>query len=463
MKSNNLFIFAAIMLCSYLAACKKDTFITSTNALLYTSEDTLHFDTVFTEAGSITQSFKIFNANDQKLLVSTVELAGGTASVFKLNVDGQSGTTFNNIEIAPNDSIYVFVAVNINPGTYNQPFLLQDSVRINYNGKETFVQLDAYGQNARFLRNGTVTKDTTWTNDLPVVIIGTLTVNQGSTLTLNKGVRIYCHADGAIKVNGTLNALGDKGNDERIIFRGDRLDDYYKNLPGSWLGITFGPSSISNQLNYTGIFNAKNAVTADNQPPNNNPKLTMNQCIITNASGTGIFSVYSSINATNCLISNCANNIRLVAGGNYNFTHCTVVGYNTTFVFHESPVLIIGNTDDNNLQFPLTANFTNSIFYGDQGFVTDEIITQKTGSTLWNLNFENVIYRDTGTIDAVFTSSIQNTDPAFVNIDYTNNYFDFHLQPGSPAVNTGKITAVTKDLDGNLRDGNPDIGCYELQ
>ncbi len=463
MKSNYLFILAAMVLCSYMAACKKEAFITNTNALLYTSADTLHFDTVYTETGSITQSFKIFNANDQQLLVSSVELAGGTASVFKLNVNGWAGVTFNNIEIAPNDSIYVFVAVNINPGTSTLPFLLRDSIRINYNNKETFVQMDAYGQNVRFLRNAAVTKDTVWTNDLPVVVLGALTVNQGRTLTINKGVRIYCHADGAIKVNGTLNALGDKGSDERIIFRGDRLDDYYKKLPGSWPGITFGQSSINNQLNYTSIFNATNAVTVDNPALNNNPKLYMNQCIIDNASGAGIFSVYSSINAINCLISNCGSDIQLAAGGNYNFTHCTVVGYNTTFVFHESPVLSIGNSDDNNLQFPLNANFTNCIFYGDEGFVADEIITQKTGGTLWDLSFENVIYRATGTIDAVFAYSSQNTDPAFVNIDYTNNYFDFHLQPGSPGVNAGKASAVTKDLDGNLRDGNPDIGCYELQ
>ena len=255
-----------------MTACKKTSFITSKDALLFTSADTLHFDTVFTSAGSITQSFKIFNANDQKLLVSAVELSGGAASVFKLNVDGTPGVSFNDIEIAPNDSIYVFVAVNINPGSANLAFLLQDSIRINYNGKETFVQLDAYGQNAHFLRNATVTKDSIWSNDLPVVVLGVLTVNQGKTLTINKGVKVYCHADAEMKINGTLKALGEKNDEERISFRGDRLDDYYNNLPGTWPGITFTVSSINNLLNYTNIFNATHALTVDNPATNSNAK-----------------------------------------------------------------------------------------------------------------------------------------------------------------------------------------------
>ncbi|HXL57670.1 MAG TPA: hypothetical protein VN958_15520, partial [Chitinophagaceae bacterium] len=109
-------LFIIIALTGFIISCKKESFITSTDALLFTSADTLHFDTIFTGTGSITQSFKIYNPNDQKLLLSRIEIAGGNTSVFKLNVDGAPGTSFSNIEIAPNDSIYVFVAASINPG-----------------------------------------------------------------------------------------------------------------------------------------------------------------------------------------------------------------------------------------------------------------------------------------------------------------------------------------------------------
>ena len=93
----------------FTISCKKESTITSPNALLRLSEDTLHFDTVFTTTGSTTQFFRIYNPNNQKLVLSNVQLMGGNASFFKLNIDGISGTNLTNVEIAANDSIYGFI------------------------------------------------------------------------------------------------------------------------------------------------------------------------------------------------------------------------------------------------------------------------------------------------------------------------------------------------------------------
>ena len=84
-------------------SCKKDSFIKSPDARLNVSADTLKFDTVFTTTGSVTLAFKIFNLNDQKLLLSQVKLMGGSTSAFKINVDGVSSSEVNNLEIAPNE------------------------------------------------------------------------------------------------------------------------------------------------------------------------------------------------------------------------------------------------------------------------------------------------------------------------------------------------------------------------
>ena len=460
MKCRHFFSLLFLITCSFVVSCKKTSFTDSPNALLLLSADTLHFDTVFATAGSITQSFKIFNANDQKLRISNIELAGGSSSVFKLNVDGSPGVSFSNIEIAPNDSIYVFVTVNINPNNNNNPFLINDSIGINYNGNETFVQLDVYGQNAHFLNNVVITKDTTWSNDLPFVILGSLNIQEGKTLIVEKGAKVYCHAAAAITVAGTLKANGEKYDSSRVIFRNDRLDDYYKDLPGSWGGIVFTETSKNNELTYTSILNATNAVTVNNPSSNGNPKLVLQQVIISNASNDGITAVYSSINATNCLISNCGENINIVAGGNYNFNHCTVASYSNLFINHQYPVLSITDADDNNQSFPLTANFINSIFYGDDGIVTDEINIQQSGSNIFDVNFENILYKGNNP-PSNFTNSIQNQDPGFIAIDTYNNIYDFHLQGVSPCINSGKNSTVSIDLDGNTRDANPDIGCYE--
>ena len=230
-------------------SCKKESFIKSQDAILNTSVDTLSYDTVFTSVGSVTQSFKIFNNNNQKLLLSKVKLSGGSSSSFKINVDGYSSNEVDNIEVNANDSIYVFVQVNINPTTANLPFIIQDSILINYNGNQKFVQLQAYGQNANFLRNVKLTGNVTWNNTLPYVILGGVLVDTNAILTVKEGTKIYLHADAPFLVNGTLIAEGT--NQEKIVFAGDRLDPDYIDFPASWPGIYFSGSSKENNLKFT--------------------------------------------------------------------------------------------------------------------------------------------------------------------------------------------------------------------
>jgi hypothetical protein len=82
-----------LLLSLLLLACKKDQFTDRQDALLSTSVDTLHFDTVFTSTGSITQFIKIMNDNKEGIRIGSVRLAGGLASPFRINVDGRPGPT----------------------------------------------------------------------------------------------------------------------------------------------------------------------------------------------------------------------------------------------------------------------------------------------------------------------------------------------------------------------------------
>jgi len=175
----------------WMSSCKKEGFNTSPDALLTTSTDSIKFDTVFTGTGSITQSFKIKNENEQKLLLRSVTLMGGNSSAFKMNVNGQATSEISNLEMEAGDSIYVFVSVTINPNTQNNPFVVSDSIRISYNGQERFVQLQAYGQNAHYIRNQTIQGQTTWTNDLPYVILGSFVIDSTASLTIEEGCHIY--------------------------------------------------------------------------------------------------------------------------------------------------------------------------------------------------------------------------------------------------------------------------------
>lgn len=461
MKFRNIIIYFFCVVLIF--SCKKDSFNTSHSAFVNFSADTIHFDTVFTGIGSITQSFKIFNLNNQQLHINKIELAGGENAAFKINVNGVSGNSFSDINLAANDSIYVFVTLNINPNQTNTPFLIRDSVLINYKGNSDFVQLDAYAWNARFVNNLIIKQDTAFTNDRPIVVSGTLTVNPFSTLTINKGTQIFCHQNTSIIIKGTLKVNGGKDSTSRVIFRNDRLDDPYKYYPGSWQGIVFTNSSIDNEINYASIENAKTGITISGNH-NSSPQLMLNACIISNNSNDGLKALNSNINAENCLITNCGlNNLNLNAG-TYNFNFCTVASYSYILLGHGAPVLFLSDTLSATMPSTLNANFINSIFYGEENAFDDEIFLLKKGNS-FSATFDHVLYKSVNLSGNAYKNCIQNQDPGFENIDQENGVFDFHLSPESVCKDAGKPTSILTDLDGNPRTVGtaPDIGCYEIQ
>jgi hypothetical protein len=172
---------------------------------------------------------------------------GGASSVYKINIDGTPGPQVNNIELEANDSLYVFVTVAINPNAANLPFVVRDSIKIDYNGNTRFLQLEAWGQNANFLRNQKITGNTIWNNTLPYVILDQLRVDTTASLTIPAGCRIYVHADAPIIIDGTLRVNGNatKGDTTRVFFQGEQqrqcveLCSGEKCIPGHYCRKTF--------------------------------------------------------------------------------------------------------------------------------------------------------------------------------------------------------------------------------
>ncbi len=464
MKKILVFIVAAVAL---FVSCKKDSFITSPDASLFITKDSIKFDTVFTQTGSVTQSFKIINENNQQLLLSKVKLMGGAVSAFKININGAAVPEMDNITIAANDSIYVFVSVTVDPTTADLPFVISDSILISYNSNDVFVQLEAYGQNAHFKQNETISVNTIWPNDLPYVILGGIGIAANATLTIEAGCKIYLHADAPFIVDGTLIIQGEKLNE--VIFTGDRLDEGYRDLPASWPGIYFRENSKDNDLRFAIIKNANQAVVVSGPSVNTNPKLTLHQCIIDNAFDAGLLTFNSSVNADNTLISNCSNNISIQLGGDYTFTNCTVASFSTSFFIHRTPVLSAtdfifqGGTI---VTAGLDALFQNCIFWGDYGTVDDEVVIQKEGSNPFNVSIENSIFKALNDpSNTTMTSVIRNQDPVFDSVDISNRYFDFRTSkdPFAPGIDQGVSTVFPKDLDDSPRTFGifPDIGSYE--
>ncbi len=464
----NFVCLTTTIICLLFSSCQKDSFITSQNARLSTSADSLKYDTVFTSVGSITQSFKINNLNNQKLLLSEIKLMGGAASAFKINVNGSPSAEVSNIEMAANDSIYVFVTVHVNPNFANLPFIVRDSIMIMFNGNTHFIQLEAYGQNANFLRNGVIKGNVEWNSNLPYVLLGSLRIDSAATLTIDAGCKIYSHANAPLIVDGTLITNGTI--EKQVTFSGDRLDADYKSLPASWPGIYFTGSSKDNVLTHALVKNAYQAIAVEKPSVNSRPKLILHRCIIDNAYDAGLICVNSSVEADNTLITNCGANVSLTYGGNYTLTNCTIAAYSTTYGLHKKPVLVAtdyATLDGNIFAADLTAVFRNCIFWGDNGAVDNEVTTDKQGSGVFNVLFDHCLYKaTTDPLNCTIEAGIKNEDPLFDNIDFTKQLYDFHtnniLAPGIHKGIGG--TGFAKDLDDSNRSSVlPDIGCYEKQ
>ena len=114
-----------------LFACRKDEQFTDEPGIeLVFSADTVLFDTVFTTVGTITKRFTARNPSSNAVRVD-IFLEGGTPSPYRINVDGASGTTFNDVEILGGDSIFVFVEATLGQSGANGPFVIEDDIFVS--------------------------------------------------------------------------------------------------------------------------------------------------------------------------------------------------------------------------------------------------------------------------------------------------------------------------------------------
>ena len=127
MKQASVLLFFIITFLS-MSSCRKDDLLTDSSAKLTFSADSVLFDTVFTSIGSTTRQLMIYNTNNRPLKISTIRLAGGSSSPYRLNLDGVPGKSFTDVEIPGNDSLFLFVEITIDPGNAATPFIVQDSV-----------------------------------------------------------------------------------------------------------------------------------------------------------------------------------------------------------------------------------------------------------------------------------------------------------------------------------------------
>lgn len=459
MKIFKLFLSIIIIIALYFSntGCSKKNFFSKDN--LTFSVDTLVFDTVFTTIGSTTKSFKIYNPESITVQIDEVELMGGEDSPFRMNLDGLIGHNFSNIRIEGNDSLFVFVEVTLNVNNQNSPLIIEDSIRFQTNGKDQYVKLAVWGQDAYFhykdLNEGI------WPNDKPHVIYGYAAVDSAKSLTIQAGTQVHLHKNSLLYVyKSTLNIQGTLGNE--VVFQGDRLEQDYQEVTGQYYGIYFQQAKPST-IDYAILKNGTSGVHLYSEDPTNTGyTLTMTNTVIQNEARYGVF-IYSGakVKAENCIISkNGTHALLVLEGGDFNFNHCNLLGYGSS----QNPAVGISNFYTNYQTATTNVGSINEgVLYNC--VLTGNIATELAIDTIQmsgvNLNFDFkncLIKSETIQTDAFYQNIFWNNNPLFTD----PTIYDFSFSINSILHGNGIASPVVTDILGNPRNNPPDIGAIEV-
>lgn len=421
------YLLIGFLLLVFTACRKSEGITTDNNAKLSFSTDTLLFDTVFTSSGSTNKRIKVYNTNLKAVNISDIKLSGGASSYFSLIINGQSVNQKTNLQIDGKDSISMYVKVTIDGNNQTKPFIAQDSILFNTNGNKQSIALIAYGQNAIFINNQTISSNTIWTSTLPYIIYKSVTVAPQAILSILPGTKILFHGSSAMNIKGKLVANGTAVNP--ILFSGDRTENFYAEEPGQWNGIHFYSSSLGSSLKYATIKNAVIGITVDSLSTTNVPKLSLTNSIVKNMTIAGFVGYNTQLNAFNNLFYNAGQYLLYgVAGGKYNLKQNTFAGY-TTKSARRTPSVYFSDSDSGRPAGDLNVEVVNNIIWGS---LAEEFLIEKKANTIIETTIRNnAIKTLLKTYEGNF--NLLNIDPGFTDpIKY-----NFMLQDNSPLKNKG--------------------------
>ncbi len=478
-------LLSIINICNTISC--KDDFTSDSSYKLTLSADTLEFDTIFTQTLSPTAVLKVYNNNKEDINISSLILKS-EKNYFKINVNGKTGTQFTDMKILSGDSLFIFVEFAAGEIGDTLPLLIEDEIKFIYNGNIQSIVLSAYGQDAHHIKDVThLSGNVIWYNDKPYIVYDSIIVDSSATWTIQEGVTLYMKKNASILVKGKIIINGTQ--ESEVVFRTDRKDNItskisYDQLNNQWGGIRLTSSSSGNIINHAFIKSGAFGIEIDSAEISEDEyRLTISNSQIHNVQSACLKSFHANVWAYNSLFTNGNNGCVILAGGAYQFDHCTIsshqkgLGYYKYALtlsdsgYYEHPVII---------PLPFKARFKNCIIAGDSTIGAkprpEILILQSSLTDTLNYQFDHCLIQTNLSDKEIeedvnhYISIIANKAPRYVLLDNKLSLYDFHLSDNSPCKERGDLGIILKndlyktDKDGFERnvEAAPDLGAYQI-
>ena len=468
-----------LLLCSITSCLDDEEYSLSPSDRLKFSTDTVKLDTVISGQPTNTYTFQVYNNAKKSLRIPHVYLASGSASPYRVNVDGTylEGGVGKDFEISDGDSLRVFLFLNAPDRDSDIPVAENDKlVFVTEAGVSQEVVLTAAGQSVIPLKGKIIKEDTLLNSRRPYQILDSLVVEEGATLQLSAGVNLLFHPNANFVVKGRVIA---EGNPELpVTVRGDRLgnmfsDQPYDRIPGQWGGIELRESSYGNRFNYCDIHSGTFGIRCDSSDVEQE-KLRLENSIVHNMSGDVLKVKMSKVFVGNTQLTNAGGDCVSLLGGHATFVHCTLANF-YSFTGGRGVALSFSNYEGES-RLPLySAAFYNCVV---TGYSEDEVMGGKSKDfedDEFNYLFHSCLlntpeYEDEKVVNCLWDNNdneVSREKNFYPEFDFKQLIFSFGLSKLSLAVNQADAEITSKyypaDRLGRSRnlDEGPDMGCYE--
>jgi hypothetical protein len=360
--------------------------------------------------------------------------------------------------------------------------VVSDSVIFETNGNIQDVNLVAWGQNANYILADTYIpgfpkfkiiahefEEVTWNSDRPYVIYGFAVVDSNGALRIERGTQVHFHNNSGLWIykGGNLKVKGSV--DAPVVFQGDRLEDFYKDLPGQWDRIWINEGSVNNEIDYAIIRNGFIGLQLETLQEQMGNQMILSNTRIENMTGYGILTRFYNMTAYNNVVVNCGNYLAALTWGGYiDIRQCTFANYWSSAV-RVTPSIVLNNyfedEDGNVFPFEFQGFFGNNIFYGRND---EEMLYLFDNGAAYNYTFVNCLLKTE--LDAsdpnIYKDCLINVDPEFM--DYLEG--NYQLDTLSPLIDKGQPSVISESFFDLRRDlietprpvDLPDIGAYEF-